>query len=162
MGWRVQATCTLLFEKCGLKLALAVRKTTTKVDRASQLISSMIVAIAIYDQRWPIYYVGIILPQVVMCGEFFIFSFPVLEMAFISGELFPNCWPQTDLKSHAFYNVNFLIWLRQLLICMTLLLHHSTRLGCAWNFYLSEFTHFLKWLFRWSRLISKLLTFEYK
>ena len=41
-----QATCTLFFEKHGLKLAvsLAVRKTKTKMDRASQLIFSMIVA----------------------------------------------------------------------------------------------------------------------
>ena len=45
MGWRrVQATCTLLFAKRGLKLALAARKTTTKIDRASQLIFWMIVA----------------------------------------------------------------------------------------------------------------------
>ena len=38
----VQATCTL-FQKHGLKLALAVRKTTTKIDRPSQLSFSMIV-----------------------------------------------------------------------------------------------------------------------
>ena len=42
---RVQATYTLLFEKVmekrGLKLALAVRKTRTTIDRASQLIFSI-------------------------------------------------------------------------------------------------------------------------
>ena len=44
LGWRsVQVTCTLLFEKHGLKLALAVRKTKIKMDRASQLIFPMIV-----------------------------------------------------------------------------------------------------------------------
>ena len=44
MGWRrVQATCTLLFEKRGLKLELAVRKTPSKIDQASQLFFSMIV-----------------------------------------------------------------------------------------------------------------------
>ena len=35
--------CTLLFEKCGPKLVLAVRKTKTKMDRASQLNFLMIV-----------------------------------------------------------------------------------------------------------------------
>ena len=41
---KVQATGTSLFQKYGLKLALAVRKTISKSDRASQLIFSMIVA----------------------------------------------------------------------------------------------------------------------
>ena len=37
--------CTLLFEKHNLKLVLAVRKTKTKMDWASQIILSMIVAL---------------------------------------------------------------------------------------------------------------------
>ena len=44
MGWRrVQAARTLLFEKQGLKLVLAVRKTKTKLDQGSKLFFSMII-----------------------------------------------------------------------------------------------------------------------
>ena len=39
----IWATCTLLFEKHGLIIALSVKKTKTKMDRASQVIFSTIV-----------------------------------------------------------------------------------------------------------------------